>query len=163
MVSTPAMRLSALLVIAIAACTPYDPSLSETPFFCGSGDPQCPDGYQCVQQATGSAVLHHHDARLGVWLVVGHVREGVHRHARDVGPLRRTRHAGLEPGDRDGLRRECRRAVPIVDADGDRRHRLDQRSELADDAAARSGELLHADHRRPCRAASSISPARRSM
>lgn len=50
------MRLSALLVIAIAACTPYDPSLSETPFFCGSGDPQCPDGYQCVQQATGSAV-----------------------------------------------------------------------------------------------------------
>ena len=51
--------------------------------------------------------VHHHDARLGVWLVVGHVREGVHRHARDVGPLRRTRHAGVEPGDRDGLRRDA--------------------------------------------------------
>jgi len=50
------MSSRALLVIAIAACTPYDPSLSETPFFCGSADPQCPDGYQCIQQATGSAV-----------------------------------------------------------------------------------------------------------
>jgi hypothetical protein len=38
-----------LVVASAAACTPYDPTLPATPFSCGSGDPQCPDGYTCMQ------------------------------------------------------------------------------------------------------------------
>lgn len=40
-----------LLVLAssIAACTPYDPDLGDSPFTCGPADqdPRCPDGYTC--------------------------------------------------------------------------------------------------------------------
>jgi hypothetical protein len=40
-----------------AACTPYDPTLGPEPFFCGSAEPKCPDGYACTQPAgSGSAV-----------------------------------------------------------------------------------------------------------
>jgi hypothetical protein len=41
------------LVVALAACSPYDPSLPSTPFLCGDQAPRCPDGYTCVAQASG--------------------------------------------------------------------------------------------------------------
>jgi hypothetical protein len=36
-----------LILISLAACSPYSPDLTMTPFFCGSSAPQCPDGYAC--------------------------------------------------------------------------------------------------------------------
>ncbi len=41
-------------VAAIAACSPYDPALGAAPFLCGTTDPQCPDGYACVDQGNGT-------------------------------------------------------------------------------------------------------------
>lgn len=36
--------------IAIAAsCSPYNPSLGDVPFRCGDQEPQCPDGYVCME------------------------------------------------------------------------------------------------------------------
>ena len=42
------MRIAPLLVIALVGCTPYDPTLSSSPFNCGSAEPVCPDGYECM-------------------------------------------------------------------------------------------------------------------
>lgn len=45
------IRSSGLLFLALAglaACNPYDPDLGPQPFKCGSDDPRCPDGYECV-------------------------------------------------------------------------------------------------------------------
>ena len=41
---------ASLLITAglYAACSPYSPNLGATPFLCGSGTPQCPDGYKCM-------------------------------------------------------------------------------------------------------------------
>ena len=40
---------AALATAALAAaCNPYDPDLGRTPFKCGSDDPVCPEGYECV-------------------------------------------------------------------------------------------------------------------
>jgi hypothetical protein len=40
--------LAALWLIALAACSPYEPSLPGAPFLCGDREPRCPDGYRCV-------------------------------------------------------------------------------------------------------------------
>jgi len=40
-----------------AACSPYSPNLGATPFLCGSGDPQCPDGYKCVSGSGSNAAV----------------------------------------------------------------------------------------------------------
>jgi hypothetical protein len=45
-----------LLAIGAGACTPYDPSLSAEPFYCGPTEPRCPDGYTCFDTGAGSAV-----------------------------------------------------------------------------------------------------------
>lgn len=42
------MRLSILLVVAAAACSPYNPDLGDKPFLCGSSEPRCPEGYTAV-------------------------------------------------------------------------------------------------------------------
>jgi hypothetical protein len=42
------MRLVALL-LAIAACNPYDGDLGATPFLCAEAEPRCPRGYTCTQ------------------------------------------------------------------------------------------------------------------
>lgn len=48
------MSRSWLSILAVfGACTPFDPQLSGTPFFCGADDPKCPDGYACVASASG--------------------------------------------------------------------------------------------------------------
>jgi hypothetical protein len=49
------MRIIALSV-ALAACTPYSPTLGGEPFLCGSAAPQCPDGYTCKMDSTGKMV-----------------------------------------------------------------------------------------------------------
>ena len=42
-----------LLLLVCGSCTPYDPSLPAAPFYCGTTDPKCPDGYTCVVSTTG--------------------------------------------------------------------------------------------------------------
>jgi hypothetical protein len=44
------------ITAALAACSPYSPELGGEPFFCGSGAPQCPDGYTCKMDAMGKMV-----------------------------------------------------------------------------------------------------------
>ncbi|HEY5920991.1 MAG TPA: hypothetical protein VIV11_04940 [Kofleriaceae bacterium] len=43
------LRIAPLLATAIG-CSPYDPDLGAQPFFCGDGEPRCPDGYVCVER-----------------------------------------------------------------------------------------------------------------
>jgi hypothetical protein len=40
--------LLALAGLAIAACSPYDPALSDRPFTCGANEPKCPDGFEAT-------------------------------------------------------------------------------------------------------------------
>lgn len=45
------MRLalvSSLALAAVAACDPYNPNLSNTPFRCAEVEPLCPSGYECA-------------------------------------------------------------------------------------------------------------------
>lgn len=49
------MRIASILVLA-GACTAYDPSLPTTPFFCGTTEPKCPEGYTCMPSASGKSV-----------------------------------------------------------------------------------------------------------
>ena len=51
-----AVLSSVTLLVALGACTPYDPDLGNTPFFCGATDPKCPDGYTCQMSGAGSGV-----------------------------------------------------------------------------------------------------------
>ena len=50
------MRALALVLAAaaLAACNPYDPDLGQHPFKCGTSDPRCPDGYECVGAGTSA-------------------------------------------------------------------------------------------------------------
>jgi len=51
---------AALVVVALAACTPYSDDYGAEPFFCGNDNPRCPDGYVCVQdQSSGMNVCMH--------------------------------------------------------------------------------------------------------
>lgn len=52
-----------LLVIAsaIGACTPYDPTLGDTPFLCGTTEPKCPEGYTCKMTPSGASVCTNTD------------------------------------------------------------------------------------------------------
>ena len=47
----------ALLIALSAACSPYSPDLGSAPFVCGSGDPKCPDGYDCVPAGSSSTMV----------------------------------------------------------------------------------------------------------
>jgi hypothetical protein len=57
------MRTSRILLFALAtlatfgACSPYDPTLSGSPFLCGSDDPQCPDGFTCMSNGTANVCV----------------------------------------------------------------------------------------------------------
>jgi hypothetical protein len=48
------MRLIGLGVVGVAACSPYAPGLPAEPFFCGSGVPACPDGYECIGEGSNA-------------------------------------------------------------------------------------------------------------
>jgi hypothetical protein len=47
----------ALLIALSAACSPYSPDLGAAPFVCGSADPKCPDGYDCVPAGGSSTTM----------------------------------------------------------------------------------------------------------
>jgi hypothetical protein len=47
----------ALLIALTVACSPYSPDLGTAPFVCGSGDPKCPDGYDCVPAGSSSTMV----------------------------------------------------------------------------------------------------------
>jgi hypothetical protein len=38
-------------IAGLAACDPYSPDLGPRPFRCGTDDPECPSGYQCVEHS----------------------------------------------------------------------------------------------------------------
>lgn len=42
------------LGLATLACNPYNPSLGDKPFLCGSDEPRCPEGYQAVEESATS-------------------------------------------------------------------------------------------------------------
>lgn len=48
--------LATAAIAAIGSCSPYSPSLPAAPFFCGSADPKCPDGYACMPSGSGNGV-----------------------------------------------------------------------------------------------------------
>lgn len=53
--------LSTLLAVGVSvatlsACNPYDPDLGERPFRCGTDEPICPDGYECVQETPADQI-----------------------------------------------------------------------------------------------------------
>jgi hypothetical protein len=66
-------------LIALAACTPYDPSLPPTPFLCGDQEPRCPEGYTCVTDRNDRMVCLvdnlAHDAGVPDAAVAGKVTE----------------------------------------------------------------------------------------
>jgi hypothetical protein len=41
--------IAAVAAIAGGACDPYSPNLGYQPFRCGTDEPRCPDGYQCME------------------------------------------------------------------------------------------------------------------
>lgn len=53
-----------IALLGTGACSPYDPSLGPDPFLCGTSDPKCPDGYECVDvpDTTGACVKEGGDA-----------------------------------------------------------------------------------------------------
>lgn len=50
------MRAALLTVLLLAACNPYSPDLGDTPFRCGTDEPRCPDGYECVEHSTSQHI-----------------------------------------------------------------------------------------------------------
>lgn len=54
--------LSALLVAGAVACNPYDPSLPDVPFRCGTEEPRCPEQYVCVEHAPGQQLCERENA-----------------------------------------------------------------------------------------------------
>lgn len=40
-----------LAIGSLTACNAYDPDLGPAPFLCGTAEPRCPDGYDCVTSA----------------------------------------------------------------------------------------------------------------
>jgi hypothetical protein len=50
---SPFLIAAAASLGALGACSPYSPDLGDTPFLCGSGEPQCPDGYTCMAGSGG--------------------------------------------------------------------------------------------------------------
>ncbi len=52
------MRKVLLLLVLAAACSPFDPSLGDAPFLCGTDDPQCPDGYTAVNVTSVRCECH---------------------------------------------------------------------------------------------------------
>ena len=57
LITTPVYLIS---LLAAVACSPYDPTLGDDPFLCGTTEPKCPDGYECVDVpgTTGNCVVN---------------------------------------------------------------------------------------------------------
>jgi len=51
------MRELLLAALLVAGCDAYDEDLGPAPFFCGEGEPRCPNGYSCMADpASGDEV-----------------------------------------------------------------------------------------------------------
>jgi len=50
------MRAAPFLLLALAACNPYSPDLGDTPFRCGTDDPRCPSGYECIEYSDSEQI-----------------------------------------------------------------------------------------------------------
>ncbi len=49
--------IASLVLALFAACSPYSPDLGAAPFICGTSDPLCPDGYDCVAGGSGGQMI----------------------------------------------------------------------------------------------------------
>ena len=47
------MKAYLFSLLAVAACSPFDPDLGAAPYLCSATSTECPDGYTC--QSTGQA------------------------------------------------------------------------------------------------------------
>lgn len=50
------MRAALLSFLLLAACNPYSPDLGDTPFRCGTDEPRCPDGYECIEHSASQHI-----------------------------------------------------------------------------------------------------------
>lgn len=58
-----AIVLTATLFGATApGCNPYDPSLPDVPFRCGTEEPRCPDSYTCVEHSASQQLCERENA-----------------------------------------------------------------------------------------------------
>jgi hypothetical protein len=55
-----------VIALALAACSPYDPSLPPAPFLCATDEPRCPDGFTCVADGKQMVCVSHSVADAGV-------------------------------------------------------------------------------------------------
>lgn len=54
------MKALLFIVVALCACTPFNPDLGTAPYKCGPADPgpRCPDGYTCMEGDPNDANTH---------------------------------------------------------------------------------------------------------
>lgn len=55
------LLLSAFVLVAVAACNPYDPDLGDVPFKCGASEPFCPEGYSCMEYSDTNRLCERDD------------------------------------------------------------------------------------------------------
>jgi hypothetical protein len=58
-----ALRVAPMIAaLTVVGCSPYDPDLGPRPFFCGTSEPRCPDGYVCVERVGSDNVCDRTEA-----------------------------------------------------------------------------------------------------
>ncbi len=87
--SLASLAVAAAAVSSLPACNPYNPDLGESPFRCGTDDPRCPDGYECIEY---SATRHICEKSGPSDQVDAHT-------SADSGPFQCGEDAELEPND----------------------------------------------------------------
>lgn len=50
------VAIGAAALVAAAGCDSYNPDLGNAPFRCGTSEPRCPSGYECVQASESEQV-----------------------------------------------------------------------------------------------------------
>lgn len=50
------VMISSIAAAALVGCTPYQPSLGQTPYLCAVAEPRCPDSYECVPDNMGKEI-----------------------------------------------------------------------------------------------------------
>lgn len=90
LISAVCIASAAIAAAAASACDPYSPNLGDSPFRCGTDEPRCPSGYECVEYSATRQICEksgptdHPDARPG---------------QSDGGPFECGADAELEPND----------------------------------------------------------------
>jgi hypothetical protein len=94
--------VAAAAAAAAAGCSSYAPDLGDAPFRCGTDEPRCPDGYECVEYSSSTKVCERADG------------DGERPDAADVGPGCND-DSSIEPNDDPGNAT----LTPIPDFDTD--------------------------------------------